>query len=146
MESGGNIEIFGLDTPIGVGGVGGSGTRLIAAILQELGFYLGRDLNEPLDNLWFTLLFKRQAALDWSYTEFARVLEIFKKAMCGGGELLPEEIRVIEGCGRFRPAATRCRLAVASSSVFGPRVLGGIPWKFPVGLEGAKHTCGASSA
>jgi Sulfotransferase family len=96
MESGGNIEIFGLDTPIGVGGVGGSGTRLIAAILQELGFYLGRDLNEPLDNLWFTLLFKRHAALDWSYTEFARVLAIFKKAMCGGGELLPEEIRVIE--------------------------------------------------
>jgi hypothetical protein len=45
--------------PVIVGGVGGSGTRLIADILMELGYYIGSDLNESLDNLAVTLLFKR---------------------------------------------------------------------------------------
>jgi len=45
--------------PVVVGGVGGSGTRLIADILMELGYYIGSDLNESLDNLAVTLLFKR---------------------------------------------------------------------------------------
>ena len=31
--------------PIAIGGVGGSGTRLVALFLLELGFYLGNDLN-----------------------------------------------------------------------------------------------------
>jgi glycosyltransferase involved in cell wall biosynthesis len=44
--------------PVGVGGVGGSGTRLGAVLLRELGYYIGDDLNGALDNLWFTLLFK----------------------------------------------------------------------------------------
>lgn len=50
--------------PIVIGGIGGSGTRLIAQILKELKFFIGHDLNEPLDNLSFTLLFKRR---DWFY-------------------------------------------------------------------------------
>jgi hypothetical protein len=41
-----------------VGGVGGSGTRLVATCLQRLGVRIGPDLNESLDNLFFTLLFK----------------------------------------------------------------------------------------
>ena len=48
--------------PVAIGGVGGSGTRLIAQLLREAGFYLGGDLNPALDNRWFTLLFKRP---DW---------------------------------------------------------------------------------
>jgi hypothetical protein len=44
---------------VAVGGVGGSGTRLVAHVMLELGYYLGPDLNESLDTLWFTLLFKR---------------------------------------------------------------------------------------
>jgi hypothetical protein len=96
MGGRGDIQGFGLDAPIGVGGVGGSGTRLIASILQELGLYIGGDLNEPLDNLWFTLLFKRRAALDCPDAEFVLLLEVFKKAMCGAGALSPEEIRVVE--------------------------------------------------
>lgn len=42
-----------------IGGAGGSGTRVVAQILLELGYYLGYDLNAANDNLWFTLLFKR---------------------------------------------------------------------------------------
>ena len=45
--------------PVAIGGVGGSGTRLIAQILHEAGFYLGDDLSYAIDNLWFTLLFRR---------------------------------------------------------------------------------------
>ena len=46
-------------SPVAIGGVGGSGTRLIAQLLMELGVYMGSDRNDANDNLWFTLLFKR---------------------------------------------------------------------------------------
>ena len=45
--------------PVVVGGMGGSGTRVIAQLLQSLGFDIGSDLNESLDDLSFTALFKR---------------------------------------------------------------------------------------
>ena len=46
-------------SPVIIGGVGGSGTRVVAEILDNLGFYIGNDLNPAKDNLWFLLLFKR---------------------------------------------------------------------------------------
>ena len=45
--------------PVVVGGMGGSGTRVIAQLLQSLNFDMGSDLNESLDDLSFTALFKR---------------------------------------------------------------------------------------
>jgi len=45
--------------PVVVGGIGGSGTRVIAQLLQSLDFDMGSDLNESLDDLGFTALFKR---------------------------------------------------------------------------------------
>ena len=45
--------------PVVIGGVNGSGTRVVARIVSELGFYIGDDLNGSTDNLWYTLLFKR---------------------------------------------------------------------------------------
>lgn len=50
-----NISTF----PLAIGGGGGSGTRLVAELIQKCGFYIGSDLNKSLDNLWFTLLFRR---------------------------------------------------------------------------------------
>jgi hypothetical protein len=47
--------------PVAIGGIGGSGTRVVVEILQDLGYYLGNDLNAALDNLMFTLLFKRRS-------------------------------------------------------------------------------------
>jgi hypothetical protein len=41
-----------------IGGVGGSGTRVLAEIVNRVGFAFGPDHNDALDNLWFTLLFK----------------------------------------------------------------------------------------
>ena len=46
-------------SPLVIGGLGGSGTRVIAQLVNDLGFYLGSHLNEPLDNLWFTFFLRR---------------------------------------------------------------------------------------
>ena len=37
--------------PLLLGGVGGSGTRVIAQIVAKLGFYVGSNLNDAFDNL-----------------------------------------------------------------------------------------------
>jgi hypothetical protein len=44
--------------PVVVGGLGGSGTRVVAEMLRRLDVYIGGDLNDSIDNLWWTLLFK----------------------------------------------------------------------------------------
>jgi hypothetical protein len=49
----------GYGAPLLIAGIGGSGTRVAAQLLIELGFYLGDDLNPALDNLTSTFLFKR---------------------------------------------------------------------------------------
>lgn len=49
--------------PIVISGLGGSGTRVIAEVLRRAGVDIGFDLNESLDDLTFTLLFKRPRAL-----------------------------------------------------------------------------------
>jgi hypothetical protein len=69
--------------PVAVGGVGGSGTRLIAEILRHLGYYIGGDLNESADNLWFTLLFKRTElwAPETDPEAFDRAVHIFRSVM-----------------------------------------------------------------
>jgi hypothetical protein len=69
--------------PVAVGGVGGSGTRLIAAILGELGFDMGHDINRARDNLAFTLLFKNSALwpLEDHREQIERSLAIFLKTM-----------------------------------------------------------------
>jgi len=61
-------------SPIIIGGVGGSGTRMIAELLQSTGVNIGSALNESLDNLWFTLLFRRSS---WK-KERADTLEILR--------------------------------------------------------------------
>ncbi|MFG1425046.1 sulfotransferase family protein [Roseixanthobacter glucoisosaccharinicivorans] len=50
-------------TTISVGCIGGSGSRVVARILKSCGYFIGEDLNEEMDNLWFTLLFKRLSVL-----------------------------------------------------------------------------------
>ena len=76
--------------PLVIGGLGGSGTRLVAEIAQELGFFLGCDLNHAKDNLWFTLLFKRPR---WYADAMARDPEevgvgfrVLERAMTARGE------------------------------------------------------------
>ena len=71
---------------VAIGGVGGSGTRIVAQLIKDVGFYLGNDLNSANDNLSFTLLFKRPR---WFIRHVARRevifqgLDIFSRAMTG---------------------------------------------------------------
>lgn len=43
---------------IAIGALGGSGTRVVAKLFQELGYFIGYNLNQALDNLTYTVLFK----------------------------------------------------------------------------------------
>ena len=45
--------------PVAVGGVGGSGTRVIASMVQSLGYRIGTNLTRAQDDLSFSVLFKR---------------------------------------------------------------------------------------
>lgn len=77
---------------ISVGGLGGSGTRVIAEILIQLGVFMGDDLNKPYDNLVFTRLFKnpkwyRKSSLEEKEYRFL----IFRKYM-EGKKLSPREL------------------------------------------------------
>jgi hypothetical protein len=43
--------------PVVVGGVGGSGTRVVAEILMKLGLFMGEVRDPDKDNFWFTAMF-----------------------------------------------------------------------------------------
>ena len=76
--------------PIAIGGLGGSGTRVVAAILRDAGVDIGPHLNQSLDNLFFSNLLKDPnwlAAADDD--EIAARLALFGR--CTGG--LPPERR-----------------------------------------------------
>ena len=66
--------------PVIVGGIGGSGTRLVAGLLQIFGYYIGDDLNDSLDNHWFTLLFKRRSILLENDVQFHRLFSCSYRA------------------------------------------------------------------
>lgn len=72
-------------SPIAIGGLGGSGTRVVAEILNAVGFYLGNDLNPALDNLSFSLLLKRPKWFiknnNKSNPEISKGIRIFETAM-----------------------------------------------------------------
>ena len=98
-----------LGPPVAIGGVGGSGTRVIAEVARRLGIAVGDCLNDALDNLWFTLLLKRPA---W-FVQFPTDREIvdaallFRKAMTEGlaGNVTPAETRFLQDLGRQHSAS-----------------------------------------
>lgn len=77
--------------PVAVGGVGGSGTRLVAELLRRLGLHLGTDLNDASDTLWFTLLFKRIEVLDCCEDEFDTMTGALLAGLAEGMPLAPAE-------------------------------------------------------
>ena len=82
--------------PVAIGGVGGSGTRLFAQILKKLNFYIGSDINDANDNLWFTLLFKRTEITSVSKQEFEELVRIFVSTMTGDSTLTKSQIKLID--------------------------------------------------
>lgn len=73
--------------PVAIGGVGGSGTRLIAGIARAAGYWIGSDSNDASDTLWFTLLFKHAGALDWDDDDFRRAAFALRSGLTGGAPL-----------------------------------------------------------
>ncbi len=73
--------------PVVVGGVGGSGTRVVAEIMRHLGVYTGCVLNKAGDNKWFSLLCKLpRFSLDPSSPDaelFDRCVDLLERAMTG---------------------------------------------------------------
>lgn len=85
--------------PVVVGGVGGSGTRVVEEMLRRLGVYTGPDLNSAGDNRWFTLLCKlprwdvRDLGPD---NEVARALGTLERAMTGRLDVAGPDGSIIE--------------------------------------------------
>ena len=67
---------------IGVGGLGGSGTRLVSDILQSAGIYFGNDQNHASDTLSFTLFFNI-SALSIDEHQFQQRAEFFCSSLLG---------------------------------------------------------------
>lgn len=84
--------------PVAIGGVGGSGTRLVAEIVRRLGHYMGDDLNVANDNLWFTLLFKRTELWNGvrAADEFDKAIRVFRAVMAEGGALNDSQVRWVQ--------------------------------------------------
>lgn len=56
---------------------------MVAQILMQLGFYMGSDLNQSNDNLWFTFFFKRPDILSIPNNEFNQLVDLFQSQMSG---------------------------------------------------------------
>ena len=94
--------------PVIIGGIGGSGTRVMAEIVALFGFYIGKDLNSASDNLTYTLLFKRPAWFKKNINNTGQILtglSILEKSMIKGGKLtLREKIflrKAVRGMSKF---------------------------------------------
>lgn len=94
------MNVFSKTGPIVIGGVGGSGTRLIASLLKDLGFFIGNELNKAYDNLFFTLLFKRPKWFDKvfknSENEIYKGLTILENRMTSQERLRTDQIEFIK--------------------------------------------------
>jgi hypothetical protein len=121
---------------VAIGGVGGSGTRLVAELLRGLGYYMGGDLNEATDNLWFTLLFKRVELWEGAEGELSDGIEVFTAAMAEMRALTETEAAWVRGLAAAdRPQHTSVWLKDRVTSLLAatrtPRHLRPWAWKEP---------------
>jgi hypothetical protein len=133
-----------------IGGIGGSGTRMIAQIVAASGYFLGADLNEAYDNLWFTLLFKRPDVLALSAAEFHRRLAILFKAMVGVAEVTNDDREIVlelasAGSEQHDPDWLRQRAASLMARAESGSPVGPWGWKEPnshIVLRPLSEACG----
>jgi Sulfotransferase family len=88
--------------PVVIGGVGGSGTRVVAQMMLDVGFHMGNDINDTLDDLWFNFLFFRPKWLERkaSGERVAIGLQLMQKRAAGQQVLSPLESRFLLGASR----------------------------------------------
>ena len=109
-------------SPVVIGGLGGSGTRVIAEIAQGLGVHIGARLNGSADHLWFALLFKRlrwfASGIDRAGAD--RALALFEKATFDGlaGTLAPDEAVILdEIAGDLRVTGSERRIGAGENEL-----------------------------
>lgn len=83
----GDVPGNGMLAPVAIGGVGGSGTRVVAELVRNLGIHTGTDLNDASDTLWFTLLFKRLEAPGCPDGAFDALVHALVSALAQGAPL-----------------------------------------------------------
>ncbi len=71
-------------SPVFIGGVGGSGTGLVANLLRTSGWHIGSDLNGANDILWYALFFMRREILQCPEAGFSRLVNLYSKGFTGG--------------------------------------------------------------
>lgn len=71
----------GFQGPVAIGGVGGSGTRIVAQLIQELGYFLGDHLNISRDNIDFTVRFVRPDIREIPSSEFNALVDEFTSGL-----------------------------------------------------------------
>jgi hypothetical protein len=105
--------------PVVVGGVGGSGTRLVARILREQGVSLSGELNEALNNLWFSLLFVRRTILLMPPAKVRQLAWLFTNSMRDGLRVPVELVPLLDEAARHDrgPALTRAVLQRSRQSI-----------------------------
>jgi len=77
---------------IAIGALGGSGTRVVAEIISEMGYFIGDELNDALDNLTFTALFKDKVLFS-DYNLLSKRMIVFDKYM-SNIKLSRDDIRI----------------------------------------------------
>lgn len=71
--------------PVIIGGVGGSGTRVLSKLAQGMNIHMGQCLNEALDNLWFSALFVQPRWTDAiPAQEVQSLLDLFAQGSLNG--------------------------------------------------------------
>lgn len=105
--------------PIVIGGVGGSGTRLVTQILQQEGVSFGGEVNDSLDNLWFSLLFVRRTIFLKSPEEIRRLIWLFINAMRDCLPVPEELLPLLDEAARYDrgPALRKSVLQEARNSI-----------------------------
>jgi len=122
--------------PIAVGGVGGSGTRVIAELLDRLGVYMGTHFTAASDALWFTFLFKRLEILAADDAEFDLLTGALVAALRGGEPLSRDAMRHLADLAS-RPRLNhpveqlQASLASMAEAAARPRGKGRWGWKEP---------------
>jgi hypothetical protein len=88
-------------SPLVIGGVGGSGTRVLSKLAQDMNVHMGQSFNKALDNLWFSLFFNQPK---WAAAapehEVRQSLDLFARATLEGfkGNASPESEALIDMC------------------------------------------------
>lgn len=81
--------------PIAVGGIGGSGTRIVAQFLQSLGVYIGDDLPKTTDTIWYAALFGRRDVLVDDPVKLRALCDLFCEQMAHARVLTDDETALL---------------------------------------------------